>query len=79
MNNKKKYDNVFIENFSVSKDDLKDDIEYNSIAKWDSLGHMAFIANIEEIFDIMMDMNDIIDFSSYSKGFKILTKYGIEF
>ena len=45
MNNKKKYDNVFIENFSVSKDDLKDDIEYNSIAKWDSLGHLELISS----------------------------------
>ena len=57
MTNKEKYDNLFIENFSVNKKDLDTNIEYNSIPKWDSLEHMSFIANLEESFDIMMDMN----------------------
>ena len=30
------------------------------------------------VFDIEFEMDDIIDFSSYQKGFEILAKYGIE-
>jgi len=53
-------------------------LEYNSITEWDSIGHMALMAALEDTFDIMMDMDDIIDFSSYEKGLEIVRKYGIE-
>lgn len=79
MNNKQKYDQVFIESFSIDENALGDKLEYNTIQSWDSIGHMAMIAGIEETFDIMMEIDDIIDFSSYKKGFEILAKYGVEF
>ena len=38
------------------------------------------VAAIEDAFDIMMDTDDIIDFSSFEKGKEILEKnYNIEF
>ena len=79
MNNKQKYDQTFIESFSISENKLGDDLEYNSIAEWDSVGHMGLIAELEEVFDIMMEMDDIIDFSSYKKGFELIAKYEVEF
>jgi acyl carrier protein len=40
---------------------------------------MTLVANIEDAFDIMMETDDIIDFSSYEKGIDILKQhYGIE-
>ena len=78
MHNKQEYDKVFIETFSIDEDQLKK-LEYNSIPEWDSVGHMALIAELEEVFDIMMEMDDIIDFSSYKKGFELIAKYGVEF
>lgn len=39
---------------------------------------MSLIAELEEAFGIMMDTDDIIDFSSYTKGMEILKKYGVE-
>ena len=65
MNNKEKYDQAFIESFSIDANDLNDKLEYNSIQTWDSVGHMGLIAALEEQFDIMMEMDDIIDFSGY--------------
>ena len=58
---------------------MGDDLLYNSIQEWDSVGHMSLIAELEEVFDIMMEMDDIIDFSSYKKGFELIEKYGVEF
>ena len=78
MNNKEKYDQLFIENFSIDENALSDDLLYNSIATWDSIGHMALIAAIEDTFDIMLETDDIIAFSSYKKGFEIIKKYGVE-
>jgi acyl carrier protein len=79
MNNKEKYDQAFIESFSIDANDLNDKLEYNSIQTWDSVGHMGLIAALEEQFDIMMEMDDIIDFSSYQKGFEIVAKYEVVF
>ena len=79
LTNKQKYNNAFIESFSINENVLGNDISYNSIPEWDSIGHMSLIAVLEEVFDIMMDMDDIIDFSSYKKGFEIIAKYGVKF
>ena len=79
MDNKQKYDQAFIESFSISENVLGDELEYNSIQEWDSVGHMSLIAELEEAFEIMMEMDDIIDFSSYKKGFELVAKYGVEF
>ena len=78
MNNKAKYDNVFFECFSVSPEMLNEKLSYQSIPAWDSVGHMGMIAGLEESFNIMMETDDIIEFSSYTVGIEKLKKYGIE-
>ena len=46
--------------------------------QWDSVGHMTLVAALEDAFDIMIDMDDIIDLSSFEKGKEILKKYDVE-
>ena len=77
MTNLEKYNNSFIDALEISEDSL-DGLVYQAIPQWDSVGHMGLIASLEDAFDIMMDTEDIIDFSSYEKGKEILKKYGIE-
>ena len=78
MSNKEKYDNVFLESFSIATEMLNDSLVYQSIPAWDSVGHMGMIAGLEEAFGIMMETDDIIEFSSYKVGIEKLKKYGIE-
>jgi len=78
MSSKEKYNEVFMETFSLDADKLNDKLEYNSIEAWDSIGHMQMIAELEDAFEIEFEMDDIIDFSSYHKGVEIIAKYGIE-
>lgn len=78
MNNLEKYNSVFCESFSIEESVLEGNLEYNSIEAWDSVGHMGMIAELEDKFDLMLDTDDIIDFSSYNKGKEILAKYDIE-
>lgn len=79
MSNYDKYLNVFVETFSISAEEAEH-LEYQGISAWDSVGHMGLIAAIEDCFDIMMDTDDIIDFSSFEKGKEILSKnYNIGF
>ncbi len=79
VGNKEKYNRAFIEGFSISETALGDALEYNSIPEWDSVGHMSLIAALEDTFNISMEMDDIIDFSSYKKGFELVAKYGVVF
>ena len=75
---KKKYDQAFITAFDIDGSALGPDLKYESIQEWDSIGHMGLIAELEDSFDISMEMDDIIDFSSYEKGIIIMRKYDID-
>ena len=77
MTNKEKYINAFVEALEVDASQVEG-LQYQGIEAWDSVGHMSLVAEIEEAFDIMMDTDDIIDFSSYEKGIELLKKYDVE-
>ena len=54
-------------------------LAYQSGPGWDSVGHMGLIASLEEAFGIILEMDDILDLSSYEVGKEILTKYEVSF
>ena len=78
MSNKEIYDQIFVDCFSITKDLLNDKFTYQCIPAWDSVGHMGMVASLEDAFDIMMDIDDIVDFSSYTVGIEKLRNYDIE-
>ena len=79
MSNEEKYKKVFEQSLSIAKDKIQNDLKYNDIPEWDSIGHMTLISALEENFSISIDTDDIVDFSSFEVGKKILSKYGIKF
>lgn len=79
MTNLEKYRGAFIAVFGVGEDKLPG-LKYQDVEQWDSVGHMQLITALEEAFDIMMEMDDVIDFSSYEHGMELLSRnYGVEF
>ena len=72
-----KYLKAFTETFNITEEKAQT-LSYQDIIEWDSVGHLTLIAAIEDAFDIMLDTDDIIDFSSFEKGKEILKKYGVE-
>ena len=79
MSNKKKYQDIFIKSLSINGKKFDENIKYNEIPEWDSIGHMTLISGLEEEFNISMETDDIVDFSSFKKGIEILKKYSISF
>ena len=77
MENIIKYNTAFTESFGIDESALND-LKYESILEWDSVAHMGLIAEIEEAFDIELEIDDVIDFSSYVKGKEILKKYKVK-
>tara|TARA_X000000950_G_C13683968_1_gene565150 strand:+ start:308 stop:547 length:240 start_codon:yes stop_codon:yes gene_type:complete len=79
MNNNEKYKNVFSKSLSIETSKVSNDLKYNDIPEWDSIGHMTLISGLEEEFNISIETDDIIDFSSFEKGKEILKKYKVSF
>jgi acyl carrier protein len=77
MSNLEKYTEAFTSTFLVDKSALED-LKYQDIAGWDSVGHMGLMTALEEAFGITLDIDDVIEFGSFVKGKEILKKYQIE-
>jgi acyl carrier protein len=77
--NELKLQNCFVNALGISEDLVTDSLAYTSIKQWDSVGHMALMNEIESMFDLMLDTDDILELSSVAKARAILVKYGVAF
>ena len=66
---------LIAETFSVDASVIADDLKYQGIPQWDSVGHMNLIAALEDAFDLMLDMDDVIGMNSIAVCKNILKKY----
>lgn len=66
---------AFMSILSLQDDVNRAELKYNEFPGWDSVAHMTLIAELEDVFDCMMDMQDILDMSSFDKALEIMTKY----
>ncbi len=73
-----RYKSTFIKSLSINESSFKDTLEYNEIPEWDSIGHMTLMSGLEEEFEITLETDDIVDFSSFKKGIEILSKYKVK-
>lgn len=74
----KKYSEIFKTALNVGDDKVNENLKYNEIDEWDSIGHMTLMAALEEEYKITLKTDDIVDFSSFKKGIEILKKYDIK-
>jgi len=46
----------FVQTFAINRDQIiPRKLAYQSIPEWDSVGHMALVAEIERTFDVRLD------------------------
>jgi acyl carrier protein len=69
----------FSRSLGIKQERVTDDLAYNTIKEWDSVGHMALVVELEGAFDVMFDTDDILGMSSVGKAREILTRYGVKF
>ena len=79
MSNDQKYKSIVIKSLGINDSSFNEEIKYNEIPEWDSIGHMTLMSGLEEEFGITLETDDIVDFSSFKKGKEILGKYKISF
>ena len=56
-----------------------DTLEYRGIEQWDSVAHMQVVAEIEDAFDIMLEIDDVIAMADFKVTKDILGKYDVSF
>ena len=78
MTSVNKYSKIFKTALNISDDKLSENLKYNEIEEWDSIGHMTLVAALEEEYKITLETDDIVDFSSFKKGMEILKKYNVD-
>ncbi len=80
MSNIDKLKESFTEVFGLDASEIEwDSLEYRGIPEWDSIAHMAIIAEIEDAFDIMLETDDVIAMTSFKIAQDLVAKYGVEF
>jgi len=79
MTSVKNYKEIFIKSLNLKNSDFNESIKYNDVAEWDSIGHMNLISALEDEFKISIDTDDVVEFSSFKVGIKILKKYKVKF
>jgi len=77
VNESETYDMVFKKSLLLDGSVELESLAYQGVDSWDSVGHMALVAELEEAFSVSLEMDDVIDFESYSVGKEILRRYGV--
>lgn len=78
MTNIEKLNHIFCEVFSVEESALNSEFNNCSVEGWDSVHQLSLTSSVEDEFDIMLDAEDILEFTSYDNAKAILAKYEIE-
>ena len=78
MTNLEKYNQIFTEVFGVDHSLLNDNFGKETVDQWDSVHQLNLVSLAEEAFDIMLDPEEIMVFTSYGLGKEILKNQDIE-
>lgn len=78
MTNLERLNKIFCEVFSVEQIDLNSEFNKENVEGWDSVRQLSLTTSVEDEFDIMLDAEDILEFTSYEKAKQLLAKYEIE-
>ena len=77
MTTKEKLIQAFATALGVPESPEIESFEYRKVAQWQSMAHMQLVAEIETAFDIMLDTDEVLGLSSFTKALEILSKHGV--
>ena len=69
---------AFVEAFDLPHDTDVEAMEIGKDPRWDSLGHMTLIAELETRFSIALETDDVIEMTSFNSSIAILQRHGVQ-
>ena len=77
MSNLEKYKNAFVEGLEVDLSEVEG-LSMENCDKGESIGQMSLIAVLEDAFEIELDPEEVMAFTSYEAGIEILKNHQID-
>ena len=77
MSNDNRLYQAFASGLHIDIARVNEELAYQRIGEWDSVGHMALVAELESAFDVMLDTDDILALNSVARAREILAKYSV--
>lgn len=69
---------IFVEVLNLDEEVDPESAEYAITEGWDSIAHMALVAELEDTYDVMFETDEVIDMSSFQRAVEILAQHGVE-
>jgi acyl carrier protein len=63
--------------FNLDPTEVTDASSKETIAEWDSMGHLSLITSLEERYKISLAISDAMEMTSVAKIKSVLKNYGI--
>jgi acyl carrier protein len=68
---------VFVSALDLAPDTDVTTLAYGQHEHWDSIGHMALVAEIEDAYGVMLDTEDLIGLSDWQAAVDLLGRLGV--
>jgi acyl carrier protein len=69
---------LFVKVFSIEPERFSLDLVPEDVLRWDSLGHMELVTNLEETFNVQFEVDEISEMSSGRKVVELLQAKGVQ-
>lgn len=63
--------------FDLDPGEVSDTLSKETLANWDSMGHLSLITGLEDHYKVSISIDDAMDMTSVGKIKSILKSYGI--
>lgn len=77
INTRTKLEQAFVDALDLPADTDVSRLAYGHHDHWDSIGHMALVAEIEDVYDVMLDTDDVIGLSDHAAAVALLERHGV--
>ncbi len=69
---------IFEKVFSIETDDFSPELTPEDVLRWDSLGHMNLVAELEETFGVQFEVDEITEMTTAGRIIEILRAKGMK-
>lgn len=77
MTAREQYDTIFRRNLMLSEEEELKNRDMLNVPCWNSVEHFMMISELENVFSLTLNEEEMMDFTSYRKGLEILANHGV--
>jgi acyl carrier protein len=78
-NNLEKLRNLFADCLELPIDQITPSLSQNQLPSWDSIATVTLVAELEEVFGVSFEVDEMLELTSLDRTINILREKGVEF